>query len=292
MSQKIRAEAAEARPLVEEIAGLELPEPSPAETLLALEDLAEDHGAAIRACMTEIDVGSQAALARFGAGPEAALRRIGRQMQVALDVADPAPVAVTLTALLQALAAPARGPLRSRIGALWRRLFNARRGPATGPGQQREDLAAKLLAQKHRMLAELRAMDQLYEAALEHYDALALCIAAASERLRELHLSPAGGESPDAPLQADQQALALAARLAELRAVQREVMRSLPAIRQVQETDKRLVMALSTLLIDSLPGWDAGPLPAPTEAIESAIALVRTSQARRRAAGSLSPARA
>ncbi|WP_029375428.1 toxic anion resistance protein [Oceanicola sp. S124] len=321
MSDRIRTAATEARRLVEEVTGLELPEPSPAESLLLLEDMSDDYGTQIRDRMAQLD---HTAVSTFGATAETALARLALRMSEALLQADPAVTATLLRRLRQAIAEDTVGsglrphrlqarwlrPLAGFCSQLRTRLRARHRPPQVHtPGQQAEGngldaLAAALLQQEHRMLHDLRHLDQLYEASLAHYDDLALSIAAASERQRLLRAEDlVAGNTPEASDGATRDGAtcdratrglddALTARLSKLVRGRRAVMRTLPAIRQLQETDKRLLVIISQLLVETLPQWERQPAElrsaaapvSPLHEIEEALALIVTSQKRRRSA--------
>ena len=252
MSDRIAAQAARSRPLVDEITGLELPEPSPAETLIALEDLAEDYGRAIRDCMRDIDLAVPSALASFGADATRGLAGISVQLREALQEPGSGPVTDTLDALSRFVAgvtpAPASRP--------WDRLLG-RAATATRRAAQHQALCARLdglssqlLAREQQMLEQIRHIDQLYEETLGHYDTLALYIAAGTERLREdQQAAPSGGVT------------ALEDRLAILGLCRRQIMQALPGLRQLQENDKGLLVQLSDILLTVVPAWERALKP-------------------------------
>ncbi|MGI3167085.1 hypothetical protein [Pseudooceanicola sp. 200-1SW] len=270
MSEAIRAAAQQTRQQIEDVAALELPEPSPADSPLALEAVSDAFAEQIRARMAALDIDSPQTLARFGSAEEEALVRILREMRRSLTEAAPGRLTAPLTDLATVLAsAPPPAPGRAG-GGLWRRLrplLTRRAAGAAGRGRlgprpaetrrQLDRLAGDLLVRHRALLARIRTLDLLYEQGLDHYDELALVLAAGQERLRLAGAARPEGTSralPPAPACA-----ALAARLEALSQTRRQIARALPPVRLAQEGDKALLRHLSDLLTRALPLGPSAP---------------------------------
>ena len=273
MSETTRSKAESSHGLVTEVAALELPEPSPPETSVTLDEVSDDDAARILARMAELDPDDPTTIAGFGAGACDRLREVSATLLAALRRHDLSPAGDCLREMAQAVAAfpPGNHALR-RDPTLWERL-TGRPAPlarlaAHGAGlRQRIDrIAEELLLREHRLLAEIRALDLLYERVLDHYDELALYIAAGRERL---NLLPAEDQpAPDRlrnatqPLRTPQDPAAaramLARRLQDLTLTRQAVMQALPPIRMVQENAKALVSRISATLVTEVPQWETG----------------------------------
>lgn len=272
MSEAIRAAAQQTRQQIEDVAALELPEPSPADSPLALEAVSDAFAEQIRARMAALDIDNPQTLACFGSAEEEALVRILREMRRSLTEAAPGRLTAPLTDLATVLAsAPPPAPGRGGgQGGLWRRLrplLTRRAAGAAGRGRlgprpaetrrQLDRLAGDLLVRHRALLARIRTLDLLYEQGLDHYDELALVLAAGQERLRLAGAARPEGTSralPPAPACA-----ALAARLEALGQTRRQIARALPPVRLAQEGDKALLRHLSDLLTRALPLGPSAP---------------------------------
>ena len=214
--------------------------------------------------MADLDMADAEALRGFGRAGDDGLGRISREMLLALDAGENTHIAGELTALARALAATQSGAASAPDAAsarltLWQRL---RRRPAPRAGRQAAEawrqvgrLAEDLLRRHRDLMARLRRLDMLYEQGLDHYDALALDLAAGQECLRLARLELA------MPRRADPATLAvpppccdvLERRLEEMAVTRHRVAQALPLVRLAQEEDKRLLGHLSDLLSRALP---------------------------------------
>ncbi|NIZ07857.1 toxic anion resistance protein [Pseudooceanicola sp. HF7] len=269
-----RTRAEQSRALVEEVAELELPEPSPTE--YAPEDAALSPE--VRALMEEIDLEDATSIMSFGSGAQSELQEISQAMLADVRNKDAGPAGDSLREIVSAI----RGFSVSEVDlkrdrSLWDRL-SGRAAPLArftarfeGLQEQVDRITDDLLAHEHRLLKDIRALDKLYEKTLGFYEALALYIAAGSARLAELDRSAipeaeatlAATREEDKPLAA--QALHdlraarddLDRRVHDLKLTRQVTMQSLPSIRLVQENDKSLVTRISSTLINTVPLWES-----------------------------------
>ncbi|MGI9393332.1 MAG: toxic anion resistance protein, partial [Boseongicola sp.] len=135
---------------------------------------------------------------------------------------------------------------------------------------QIDGITDNLLGHEHKLLKDIKSLDQLYDKTLAFYDELALYIAAGEEKLKRLDdvEIPAKEQAvEDAP---DEQGVMAAQELRDLRAARDDLerrvhdlkltrqvtMQSLPSIRLVQENDKSLVTKINSTLVNTVPLWE------------------------------------
>ncbi|WP_444668630.1 toxic anion resistance protein [Cereibacter changlensis] len=126
-----------------------------------------------------------------------------------------------------------------------------------------------LLNHEHKLLKDIKSLDNLYAKTLNFYDELALYIAAGEEKLRQIDTTHPGegGETrrhPEADQVMEAQELRdiraarddLERRVHDLKLTRQVTMQSLPSIRLVQENDKSLVMKINSTLVNTVPLWE------------------------------------
>jgi uncharacterized protein YaaN involved in tellurite resistance len=146
---------------------------------------------------------------------------------------------------------------------------------------------------QHKLLIDIKALDQLYLKTLDFYNELAVYIAAGEAKLAELDAKdiPALEAEVAAAPEADQvlraQALRdlrsarddLERRVHDLKLTRQVTMQSLPSIRLVQENDKSLVTKINSTLVNTVPLWETQLAQAVTiqRSQEAAVAVKRAS---------------
>lgn len=256
MSQMVRDRAAQIRAEVAAVVALELPEPSPADSALALDMVSDDFAAQIQARLAAPDLQEDLALARFGQTEWLSLHQLIREMQGRLAARHPEALGDVLASGAEALEALIAPSPRLR---LWDRLRGRSGGDASEIAALKARLCGDLLAQQDALLHHIRALDGLYETGLDRYDALTLAIAAGQEGLRRR-----GADDPTLP--------ALRHRLEALQQCRRAAMTAMPPLRQLQEAKKALLLSLSELMAALL---SEAPRPLGPSALQPALEAAR-----------------
>lgn len=132
--------------------------------------------------------------------------------------------------------------------------------------RQIDAIGDRLDAHKSQLMADIIALDRLYEANLDYFHELADYIAAGDEKLRQLdeEIIPALqrqvetlSEVMKAQELRDLRAVRddLDRRVHDLRLTRQVAMQSLPSIRLVQQNDKSLVSKITSVLANTVPLW-------------------------------------
>ena len=132
--------------------------------------------------------------------------------------------------------------------------------------RQIDAIGDRLDGHKSQLMADIIALDRLYEANLEYFHELADYIAAGDEKLRQLDeevipalqgKAEASGEVVKAQELRDLRAVRddLDRRVHDLRLTRQVAMQSLPSLRLVQQNDKSLVSKITSVLANTVPLW-------------------------------------
>ncbi len=132
--------------------------------------------------------------------------------------------------------------------------------------RQIDAIGDRLDGHKSQLMADIIALDRLYETNLEYFHELADYIAAGDEKLRQLdeEVVPAlqrnvesSGEVVKAQQLRDLRAVRddLDRRIHDLRLTRQVAMQSLPRLRLVQQNDKSLVSKITSVLANTVPLW-------------------------------------
>jgi uncharacterized protein YaaN involved in tellurite resistance len=132
--------------------------------------------------------------------------------------------------------------------------------------RQIDAIGDRLDTHKSQLMADIIALDRLYEANLEYFHDLADYIAAGDEKLRELdeevimalqRRAETSGEVLAAQELRDLRAVRddLERRVHDLKLTRQVAMQSLPSIRLVQQNDKSLVGKITSVLANTVPLW-------------------------------------
>ncbi len=274
MSDTVRAKAAEAQTLVDELRRTELRDV--VDAVPDRRDAPEATAAEIDRRVAEIDIADTQSIVSFGAGAQTELQRISQSMLADVRNKDVGAAGQSLREIVTTLRGFSLAELDpNRRRSWWEKLvgrakplakFMARYEKVQG---QIDDVTDRLLRHEHQLLKDVRALDLLYDKTLAFYDELALYIAAGEEKLRRLDADeiPAAdramsdGEGDDV---IEAQALRdlraarddLERRVHDLKLTRQVTMQSLPSIRLVQENDKALVTKINSTLVNTVPLWE------------------------------------
>ncbi len=293
MPQKdMRKSAEQATRLVAKVNAVVLPDPSP--EVIALEQAPSDAADEIRKRMNEIDIADSQTIVAFGARAQSGLQNISQSMLDGVRNKDVGPAGEALRNMVTSIRGFSISELDTRRGrSLWERLtgraapfarFLARYEQVEG---QIDRITGELLEHEHKLMKDIRALDNLYQRTLEFYDELALYIAAGEAVIRRLDgqdIPASEAEAENAP--EDDKVMAaqrlrdlrsarddLERRVHDLRLTRQVTMQSLPSIRLVQENDKSLVTKINSTLVNTIPLWESQ--------LAQAITIQRSAEAAR-----------
>ncbi len=275
MSEAVRKEAAAALAEVEQLNAVILP--PPASEVVPLAAAPAPEADAIRKRMAEIDMGNTQSIISFGSSAQAELQVISQQMLADVKNKDVGPAGDALRGIVSTLRGFTVSELDVRRERSWWERLLGRAAPFASFVAKYEEVqgqidrvTADLDKHQHKLLIDIKALDQLYLKTLDFYNELAVYIAAGEAKLAELDAKdiPALEAEVAAAPEADQvlraQALRdlrsarddLERRVHDLRLTRQVTMQSLPSIRLVQENDKSLVTKINSTLVNTVPLWE------------------------------------
>ena len=275
MSEAVRKEAAAALAEVEQLNAVILPPPTP--EVVPLTAAPAPEADAIRKRMAEIDMGNTQSIISFGSSAQAELQVISQQMLADVKNKDVGPAGDALRGIVSTLRGFTVSELDVRRERSWWERLLGRAAPFASFVAKYEEVqgqidrvTADLDKHQHKLLIDIKALDQLYLKTLDFYNELAVYIAAGEAKLAELDAKdiPALEAEVAAAPEADQvlraQALRdlrsarddLERRVHDLKLTRQVTMQSLPSIRLVQENDKSLVTKINSTLVNTVPLWE------------------------------------
>ena len=275
MSEAVRKEAAAALAEVEQLNAVILPPPAP--EVVPLTAAPAPEADAIRKRMAEIDMGNTQSIISFGSSAQAELQVISQQMLADVKNKDVGPAGDALRGIVSTLRGFTVSELDVRRERSWWERLLGRAAPFASFVAKYEEVqgqidrvTADLDKHQHKLLIDIKALDQLYLKTLDFYNELAVYIAAGEAKLAELDAKdiPALEAEVAAAPEADQvlraQALRdlrsarddLERRVHDLTLTRQVTMQSLPSIRLVQENDKSLVTKINSTLVNTVPLWE------------------------------------
>ena len=275
MSEAVRKEAAAALAEVEQLNAVILPPPAP--EVVSLTAAPAPEADAIRKRMSEIDMGNTQSIISFGSSAQAELQVISQQMLADVKNKDVGPAGDALRGIVSTLRGFTVSELDVRRERSWWERLLGRTAPFASFVAKYEEVqgqidrvTADLDKHQHKLLIDIKALDQLYLKTLDFYNELAVYIAAGEAKLAELDAKdiPALEAEVAAAPEADQvlraQALRdlrsarddLERRVHDLKLTRQVTMQSLPSIRLVQENDKSLVTKINSTLVNTVPLWE------------------------------------
>ena len=285
---KEKAEARSAE--ITEISAVTLAEPSTA--LVPLAEADAPVAAAISKRMAEIDMSDTGSIVSFGSSAQEELQVISQAMLNDVRNKDVGPAGDSLRGIVSTIRGFSITELDVRRKRSWWEKLMGKTAPfakflarfETVQGQI-DKITDNLLDHEHKLLKDIKSLDQLYDKTLAFYDELALYISAGEEKLRVLDedVIPAKAASVDAAPE-DQQVMVaqelrdlraarddLERRVHDLKLTRQVTMQSLPSIRLVQENDKSLVTKINSTLVNTVPLWETQ--------LAQAVAIQRSTQA-------------
>ena len=277
MTGTVQKKAAATLAMVEEVNAVLLPEPAPAEAVVALEAADPAASEAIRSRMAEIDMKNTQSIVSFGARAQIELQEISQSMLQDVRNKDVGPAGDSLRSIVTTIRGFSISELDvRRKRSWWERLlgraapfakFTARFEEVQG---QIDKITENLLEHEHKLLKDIKSLDLLYDRTLNFYDELALYIAAGEAKLKELDAKTIPAKEAEVQAAPETEQVMKAQELRDLRAARDDLerrvhdlkltrqvtMQSLPSIRLVQENDKSLVTKINSTLVNTVPLWE------------------------------------
>jgi uncharacterized protein YaaN involved in tellurite resistance len=268
-----KAEAARAE--VEKVSATVLTEPGAG--IVSAETADAPTAEAINRRMAELDLSDTNSIISFGAATQAELQQIAQSMLQGVRNKDIGPAGDSLRRIVTTIRGFDTSELDlSRDRSWWERLLG-RATPAAKFAARFEQVQGQidrvtddLLKHEHVLLKDIESLDRLYEKTLTFYDELALYIAAAEARLKELDETTIPAKENEVESAAEDAVTLKAQELRDLRGARDDLerrvhdlrltrqvtMQALPSIRLVQENDKALVTRINATLINTVPLWE------------------------------------
>ena len=277
MDDTVRQKAVEAEVLVKEVSDFQLPAPAPANDIVPFERADAETSAAIERRIDEIDMTDTNSIVSFGSSAQAELQEISQSMLADVQNKDVGPAGDSLRDIVGTIRGFSVSELDvRRKRSWWERLlgraapihnFVARYEKVQG---QIDKITDNLLSHEHKLLKDIKSLDQLYDKTLAFYDELALYIAAGEEKLKRLDEVDIPAKDREVQAAPEEQGVMKAQELRDLRAARDDLerrvhdlkltrqvtMQSLPSIRLVQENDKSLVTKINSTLVNTVPLWE------------------------------------
>lgn len=290
MSVTVQKQAEARAAEISEISAVTLAEPSNA--LVPMAEADAPVAAEITKRMDEIDMGDTGSIVSFGSSAQEELQVISQAMLSDVRNKDVGPAGDSLRDIVSTIRGFSITELDTRRKRSWWEKLTGAASPfakfyarfETVQGQI-DNITDNLLDHEHKLLKDIKSLDQLYEKTLAFYDELALYISAGEEKLRVLDedVIPAKAAAVDAAPENQQVMEAqelrdlraarddLERRVHDLKLTRQVTMQSLPSIRLVQENDKSLVTKINSTLVNTVPLWETQ--------LAQAVAIQRSSDA-------------
>ena len=275
MTETTRQEAEKSLALIEEVTAVILPEP--VGEIVPLEKADKPVAAEIRKRMDEIDMGNTNSIIAFGSSAQDELREISQAMLVDVRNKDVGPAGDSLRNMVTTIRGFSVSELDVRRKRSWWEKLLGRTAPFANflarfekVQGQLDKVTDDLLGHEHKLLKDIKSLDNLYEKTLGFYDELALYIAAGEEKLKELDDKTIPAKAAEVDKAPENKQVMKAQELRDLRAARDDLerrvhdlkltrqvtMQSLPSIRLVQENDKSLVAKINSTLVNTVPLWE------------------------------------
>ena len=275
MTETTRQKAEKSLALIEEVTAVVLPEP--VGEIVPLEQADKPVAAEIRKRMDEIDMGNTNSIIAFGSSAQDELREISQAMLVDVRNKDVGPAGDSLRNMVTTIRGFSVSELDVRRKRSWWEKLLGRTAPFANflarfekVQGQLDKVTDDLLGHEHKLLKDIKSLDNLYEKTLGFYDELALYIAAGEEKLKELDEKTIPAKAAKVDKAPENKQVMKAQELRDLRAARDDLerrvhdlkltrqvtMQSLPSIRLVQENDKSLVAKINSTLVNTVPLWE------------------------------------
>lgn len=275
MSDTVRQKAEESQSLVAEVSGTQLPEASTDIVPYASAD--EGTTAEIEKRIGELDMTNTGSIVSFGSAAQVELQEISQAMLADVRNKDVGPAGDSLREIVSTIRGFSVSELDVRRKRSWWERLLGRAAPISDFVARFEDVQGQidkitdnLLGHEHKLLKDIKSLDQLYEKTLNFYDELALYIAAGEEKLNRLDGTDIPAKEAEVQNAPEEEGVMKAQELRDLRAARDDLerrvhdlkltrqvtMQSLPSIRLVQENDKSLVTKINSTLVNTVPLWE------------------------------------
>ncbi len=275
MSETTRLEAEKTLKSIEEITAVVLPEPST--EIVPLKGAPKPIAEGIKQRMAEIDMGDTNSIIAFGSSAQEELREISQAMLVDVRNKDVGPAGDSLRNMVTTIRGFSVSELDVRRKRSWWEKLLGRTAPFAKFLSRFEKVQGQLdmvtdnlLGHEHKLLKDIKSLDNLYEKTLSFYDELALYIAAGEEKLKVLDTKTIPAKEAKVEKAAKDKQVMQAQELRDLRSARDDLerrvhdlkltrqvtMQSLPSIRLVQENDKSLVGKINSTLVNTVPLWE------------------------------------
>lgn len=275
MTETSRKDTLSIRQEVEDVTGKALADPQPDTVPLA--EAPDDVAEAIQAKMEELDLTDSASILGFGTQAQSELQEISQAMLTDVKNKDVGPAGDSLREIVTTIRGFSVSELDVRRKQSWWEKLMGRTAPFAKFVARYENVQGQidritdtLLSHEHRLLKDVKALDQLYDKTLAFYDELGLYISAGEAKLAELDTTLIPGQEAAVAQASEERKVMAAQELRDLRAVRDELerrvhdlkltrqvtMQSLPSIRLVQENDKSLVSRINSTLVNTVPLWE------------------------------------
>ena len=292
MDETVRQKAMEAEAMVKEVSEVLLPPPAPATDIVPYAEAEPEVKPEIERRLGEIDMTDTNSIVSFGSSAQAELQEISQAMLADVQNKDVGPAGDSLRNIVSTIRGFSISELDvRRKRSWWERLlgraapihnFVARFERVQG---QIDKVTDDLLQHEHKLLKDIKSLDQLYDKTLAFYDELALYIAAGEEKLKRLDEQEIPAKDAEVQAAPEDQGVMKAQELRDLRAARDDLerrvhdlkltrqvtMQSLPSIRLVQENDKSLVTKINSTLVNTVPLWETQ--------LAQAVTIQRSSEA-------------
>ena len=277
MTGTVQKQAAATLAMVEEVNAVLLPEPAPAEAVVALDAADPAASEAIRSRMAEIDMKNTQSIVSFGARAQIELQEISQAMLQDVRNKDVGPAGDSLRSIVTTIRGFSISELDVRRKRSWWERLLGRAAPFAKFTARFEEVQSQidkitenLLEHEHKLLKDIKSLDMLYDRTLNFYDELALYIAAGKAKLKELDAKTIPAKEAEVQAAPETEQVMKAQELRDLRAARDDLerrvhdlkltrqvtMQSLPSIRLVQENDKSLVTKINSTLVNTVPLWE------------------------------------
>ena len=275
MSETVRQKAQESETLVREVSDLHLPVPS--EDVVSFEAADPSVTAEIETRIGELDMTNTGSIVSFGSAAQIELQEISQAMLADVRNKDVGPAGDSLREIVSTIRGFSVSELDVRRKRSWWERLLGRAAPISNFVSRFEEVQGQidkitdnLLGHEHKLLKDIKSLDQLYEKTLNFYDELALYLAAGQEKLRRLDEDDIPAKDAEVQAAPEEQGVMKAQELRDLRAARDDLerrvhdlkltrqvtMQSLPSIRLVQENDKSLVTKINSTLVNTVPLWE------------------------------------
>ena len=277
MDERVRQEAEKSLAMVKEVSEVLLPEPVPANEIVAFEAADPQTTAEIERRIGELDMTDTNSIVSFGSAAQAELQEISQSMLADVRNKDVGPAGDSLRSIVSTIRGFSISELDVRRKRSWWERLLGRAAPIHNfvarfekVQDQIDKITDDLLGHEHRLLKDIKSLDNLYDKTLNFYDELALYIAAGEEKIARLDSTDIPAKEAEVQAAPEEQGVMKAQELRELRAARDDLgrrvhdlkltrqvtMQSLPSIRLVQENDKSLVTKINSTLVNTVPLWE------------------------------------